>query len=1105
MAAPNINRRLNIYINDKEVVNSFSGISKELTKTRNELKHLNKNQADYDSEVARLTKHLGDLVEKQEEFKDELKLTNKELGAAQENFTNLLSGIASGDMKAVQAGLLGIRGSIVATTQAGIAFMTTGPGIFVALLVGLAAATKAWFSYNIEVEKANKITSGITGLTGDALDNVRVKAQAMSKTFTQDYNKVLETARALVNEFGISYEEALERIEDGLIKGGAANGEFLDSMREYPVFFAKAGYSVEEFQNLVNSGIDLGIYQDKLPDAIKEFGLAIEEQTKAAKDALRNAFGTEFTDKLLKGVKDGSISVKEALQLISEEAKRLGLNAQQAQLLTADLFKGAGEDAGGALKIFEAVRESIQNQVEPLNEVEQAAQDLIDSEKELAQAQEDALKSDGFAKWKNNAMIALNTVIKGFWDLTASIFNSQEELLKASGEKSLRINTADQVKNFEDYVERRKKSMGSLYDFEKVREERLASIRQSLAKAGAGSWNATPQQEEQQRRLEAEMAAIKKYTEKATTRGGKNKNDATADDAAAKAKAKASSEAEKERAKVLADAEKHAKELLKIEQELQKELLSTKRNAEDLQVGLIKDDYEREKAVLNLGFDRKIQDLKANIKKEQDAIAKLRSGIGAPGTSATDLVSFKKQLSERLAIQQAHNQTLEALNQTRDLKLGALQEKFLKVDFDKKQEANARDIQALQTKQNNELASVTDLATAKAVLSSYLTTEELKQVHDLETAKKKIKEQFQKEEIKLQIKHLTDLSEVMKGMLENTTLPPEQREAILKFYDELALKLSALRVQESDSGTKEDSKDIKTLSGIDILGFSAEQWQTTFDSLDSFSEKIAAVELAVTAVQNAFGKYFQFLEAGEKRSLQRFESANRKKQDELSSQLEKGYITQEVYTARKAKLDADLAKKKAELEYKQAKREKAMAIASILINTAIGVSKALAQGGFILGVPWAAVVGGLGLVELGLAIAQPLPDKGGFFDGGYTGSGPERNSPGPVHYDEYVIPKKVLFSNDPVVPNIVGYLESKRTGKQAPGTDQDNQQSAGGSVGSSSQDLVVLIPVMNRLSTVLEKIEDNGIPAYLENDIKTAKKMRDKIKELTKLEAKSKL
>jgi hypothetical protein len=60
MAGENINRRLNIYINDKEVVNSLSGITREMGKTRNELKNLNKNSADYDSDVARLTKHLSD-------------------------------------------------------------------------------------------------------------------------------------------------------------------------------------------------------------------------------------------------------------------------------------------------------------------------------------------------------------------------------------------------------------------------------------------------------------------------------------------------------------------------------------------------------------------------------------------------------------------------------------------------------------------------------------------------------------------------------------------------------------------------------------------------------------------------------------------------------------------------------------------------------------------------------------------------------------------------------------------------------------------------------------------------------------------------------------
>jgi Na+-translocating ferredoxin:NAD+ oxidoreductase RnfC subunit len=45
---------------------------------------------------------------------------------------------------------------------------------------------------------------------------------------------------------------------------------------------------------------------------------------------------------------------------------------------------------------------------------------------------------------------------------------------------------------------------------------------------------------------------------------------------------------------------------------------------------------------------------------------------------------------------------------------------------------------------------------------------------------------------------------------------------------------------------------------------------------------------------------------------------------------------------------------------------------------------------------------------------------------------------------------------------------------------------------------------LNRNSAILEKIEDDGIPAYLENNIKNAKKIRDKIK-VNKLETNAKL
>jgi hypothetical protein len=72
------------------------------------------------------------------------------------------------------------------------------------------------------------------------------------------------------------------------------------------------------------------------------------------------------------------------------------------------------EKMQGALKIFEAVRHSIENQIRPLSEAEKATK-LADSNLELAQAQDKALKSDGFERWKRNALLAINSV-KGWYD-----------------------------------------------------------------------------------------------------------------------------------------------------------------------------------------------------------------------------------------------------------------------------------------------------------------------------------------------------------------------------------------------------------------------------------------------------------------------------------------------------------------------------------------------------------------------------------------------------------------------------------------------------------------------------------------------------------------
>ena len=481
------------------------------------MRQLDSTSADYDENLVRLQGQLRNLTERQSELREEIFDTNETMGAAREAWSNLLTGLATGNLSMAATGLQAIRAGIVATTTAAWAFIKTPIGATIAALAGIALATREWYNYNKEAAKANIETAAITKLSGDALNNARVTAQTLSKTFDQDFNEVLSTASALVSEFGISYDEAFERIQQGLIKGGSANGEFLESLREYPTFFARAGYSVEEFQNLINTGADLSIYQDKLPDAIKEFALSVEEQTPAVRDALVNAFGEEFSDTLLKGVKDGSVTVKEALIQISDEAERLGLNSQQAQQLTADLFRGAGEDAGGALKIFEAVTASIENQKRPLNEVEQAVKELAQSELDLAEAQDQALKSEGFAIWSNNVSMFLNDVKKGFYDLLSVITNSQEELDRMNKGAVNQKGNAEWAKasldTFKDYVQRRKKSLGELYTFEKVQEEYLQTIRDQKDK----TWDL-----DEKEKLQKEIDVISEYREKAASVNNKN-------------------------------------------------------------------------------------------------------------------------------------------------------------------------------------------------------------------------------------------------------------------------------------------------------------------------------------------------------------------------------------------------------------------------------------------------------------------------------------------------------------------------------------------------------------------------------------------------------
>lgn len=77
-----------------------------------------------------------------------------------------------------------------------------------------------------------------------------------------------------------------------------------------------------------------------------------------------------------------------------------------------------------------------------------------------------------------------------------------------------------------------------------------------------------------------------------------------------------------------------------------------------------------------------------------------------------------------------------------------------------------------------------------------------------------------------------------------------------------------------------------------------------------------------------------------------------------------------------------LEAKKRKEQIKQAKINKAANLFDIAMNTAVAYTKALAQGGFILGIPMGTVILALGALQAAAVLAQPIPK---FKDGGRMG------------------------------------------------------------------------------------------------------------------------
>ena len=241
-----------------------------------------------------------------------------------------------------------------------------------------------------EFGKLEGAIAGFSGASGFELDNLAVEVKSIAETFGATTDEVNLAANSLSKGFGIDFAKSLELVKKGFLSGANAGGQLIDNLEEYAPLIKNAGYNAEEFVAIIAQQAQGGTYNDKLIDSIKEVGLSFGELTKASQDALK-PLGEDFANTLIKNLNNGSVSAAQALKLIEEQGKKVGLSVSEIGTITADVFRGAGEDAGGYLRVLQEVNlatsKGLDGFIDQSNYATKAAQATLQANKELASAQ----------------------------------------------------------------------------------------------------------------------------------------------------------------------------------------------------------------------------------------------------------------------------------------------------------------------------------------------------------------------------------------------------------------------------------------------------------------------------------------------------------------------------------------------------------------------------------------------------------------------------------------------------------------------------------------------------------------------------------------------
>lgn len=257
-------------------------------------------------------------------------------------------------------------------------------------------------------------------------------------TYDYDFVETLRAVNMLMEQFGVTGDEAFNLIAQGSQKGLNKNGDLLDTINEYSVHYKQLGYDANEFFNSLENGSKAGTFSiDKLGDAMKEFGIRSKDTNSSTQEGFTLlGYGAKASAEDIQKAKDEVAKLEKNLYYAKEEQK--GFNDS-----TSELTKQKNAD-----KIAE-YSEALKTAKENLANLESAGKGTKGSIEDL-QAR--------FAKGGDSAKSATSEVLKALFEMDdkvkqnqagVDLFGTMWEDLGIDGVKALmKVNgSADKTKN----------------------------------------------------------------------------------------------------------------------------------------------------------------------------------------------------------------------------------------------------------------------------------------------------------------------------------------------------------------------------------------------------------------------------------------------------------------------------------------------------------------------------------------------------------------------------------------------------------------------------------------------------------------------------------